>query len=204
MTMIREDLNRRLEALKLTLGEDELHLRMEAPNSMIFGRAKRNVEELRAIEATLATMQLADAQRDLAAAQEKVAGAQVAANKHAEAEKSRAEEVNFWLRRLLTTTAIANAVGFVSVVAFMTKSDSPLIAPKDVGQALSAFFGGTLVGGAFPVVRIFQLWADSLADRGEGKGIRFDWIYAAAAIGLFLYGLLLVIGCARGYYSARA
>lgn len=96
MTDIRGRLNERRRELLQSFDDDAMWVRGGAdPTSPRYERSGRNIVELREIEATLATMQLADAQAGVADAQREVAAAQRDANVTAERERSASEDVTF-------------------------------------------------------------------------------------------------------------
>ncbi|QYF87281.1 hypothetical protein [Brevundimonas sp. PAMC22021] len=182
------------------------------------------LNELFHIESTLATYQLADAQRELVAAQTAATRAQEAAtdelriaNAAADDAKTKGEEVQFWSRRFLTNLLVANAAGFVAVLTFMVKTDSPVIRQEDVLNALACFGSGAVLGGCVPLFRIIEVrfgsgfhkvgpdaqprkspWGRFYSDNG------LNFVAAVGGSILLAMGIMVVIGCARGYYAAKS
>lgn len=202
MTHIRDDLNRRLAELRDASVQDAVWVRDgAAPGSAYFERASRNLNELRSIEATLATMQLADAQLEVADAQREVAQAQRQANEEEASKRSKSEETAFWARRYFTTIAVANAGALFAVVAFMVKPDSPAFPDEDVLGIIRLLMAGTVMGGAYPLVRIAGL--RGLMGLGLGRQIVVDWMWPAVMTFLLLGGLAGIIGTVGEAYLDR-
>lgn len=204
MTDIRQRLNDRRAELLNSFDEDAMWVRDgAAPSGPQYERSQRNIAELRDIENTLALMQLADSQDGVAKAQREVAEAQRDLNAQEQKSRSASEETAFWIRRFLTTVAIANAAGLVSVLAGISKTDAPLLNSAAVVVAVVCFSAGTVLGGLYPLLRAAALV------RAEGPAPlphlrRFvNWWYPAITAGLFLGGSVCLVVVVLGYYLGR-
>lgn len=162
MSDIRDDLNARMNVLRAQFSVNADIVRTSLSDSRDFATAQRNIQELRDIESTIATMQLADAQDRVAKSQLEVASQQQAANTADAAKRSANEESSFWARRFLTSITVANLGGFVAVVLFLSKSDSPLVDISDVSMAIRTFALGTAIGGIYPLAKIaaIAIWKE--------------------------------------------
>ena len=196
MTEIRAGLNRRLEELRGRLEFDKDNLLKYGPEDHMYLHAQRNISELREVEAILATMQLADAQLQVAKAQREDTEAR---SKKA----STAEEFSFWSRRFLTTTTVAHAVGLVSTLAFLTKKDSPRVPVEDVEKVLECFLAGLLLGGSYPLMMMLWVWLslDAAKDFLLRSGTLILW--PAFTTLLLLAAIAHVSGVALGIAAAR-
>jgi hypothetical protein len=221
MADIRPNLNSRLAKLKLLYGRDVEIPETEDVDSKAFKIAEANRAEIRHLESTLATFQLADAQDRATEAQtaatdeqRRANAAAEKANSDAEKAKGKSEEINFWSRRFLTNVAIANGAGFVAVLSFMVKPDSPIIEATDIWSAMELFGMGTALAASVPILRLLEIGFTELANlAATPKRFRFiykpyeygfmNWSAAFLASGLFISGMAVTIGCARGYYEAR-
>lgn len=165
-------------------------LARESPRSQEYERAVRNIGELRSIEATLATMQLADAQRENARAQRAVAEAQADANR-AEAD---ARELNndrsFWARRFMTTATVANAAGLVSVLSYAARPEAMAVGKEQVAAVLAYFFAGTFLGGLYPLFRLLGIQLKLTNGRLPSLA---EWTLQLMIAAAFLRGLILVV-----------
>lgn len=190
MTDIRQELNLRRNELREREPEDRLMLARESPRSQEYERAVRNIGELRSIEATLATMQLADAQRENARAQRAVAEAQADANR-AEAD---ARELNndrsFWARRFMTTATVANAAGLVSVLSYAARPEAMAVGKEQVAAVLAYFFAGTFLGGLYPLFRLLGIQLKLTNGRLPSLA---EWALQLIIAAAFLRGLILVV-----------
>jgi len=157
MTDIRANLNRRRDDLRprLEAAHDTIH--RTVIGSPEYEGHRQVIDEVAAIEATLATMQLADAQRAVARAQHEVATAQQVANQRADSERSAREDEAYWVRKFMTNITIANGAGLAAGVLFMIKSDSPLVEPEIVGKVVKMFAVGTVMGGALPLLALLGM-----------------------------------------------
>lgn len=227
MADIRRELNRRRGRLRLHEDADRATVIECDPKSQVYRMSRANLDELFHIESTLATIQLADAQDRATTAQQEATAEQAKANAAADAKKSEGEEVTFWTRRFMTSMSIANAAGFVAVLSFMFKEDSPAIHTKDVRMALAYFGIGAIMGGLVPVIHLFSIYARAEANRIERRmelrpelrkgfygfavkmngyfyGNRYlTWGYVLSGFSLFAWALLITVGSATGYYEAR-
>ncbi len=201
MSDIRARLNVRRDDLLARVPRDEMFVEGGAHvGSQSYDIASRNLGELRAIEATLATMQLADAQMGVAAAQREIAAAQRAANDQADTARSVKEEESFWSRRYLTTLAVANAGGLFAFLAFLTRADAPLVPWWMVTSAFGAFLLGSVYGGTYPLQRLLLL-----KPRAHGKVVRLAvtfWVPFAMTV-CFALALCVVTAGAFTVYDAR-
>lgn len=203
MTDIRENLNRRRQELLLSFDNDAMWVRDGAnPNSAQYERSKRNIVELREIEATLATMQLADAQAGVAGAQREVAAAQRDANETAEKERTASEDVTFWTRRFLTTISVGNAAGLSAVLIAMNQADAPSVGLERLGWIILAFGGGAFLGGTVPLLRLV-LAADRLRSMRAFLRLLAGWVYPILATACFLIGATFLIDMSLSNYAAR-
>lgn len=245
MSDIRDLLNDRRDELAQTWMLDRVMLEKRGVDTESYRKALDRQKEREHIEATLATFQLADAQRELVAAQERATEAQIlataeqrVANAAASQEKKDAdeaaskakiveEEVTFWTRRFMTSMSIANAAGFIAVLTFMFKQDSPAIQSRDVRLALAYFGIGAIMGGLVPVIHLMTIWARSYfggrlkeieqQPGGPSSSLKFmltvnnafygnrylTWVYVLSGFSLFAWALVITVGCATGYYDAR-
>lgn len=190
------------------------------------------------MEATLATFQLADAQDRATQAQQAATEQQRLANvadsaeqRHLarEAEKSKAteEEITFWTRRFMTSVSIASAAGFVAVLTFLLKTDSPAIGVKPVRMALTYFGVAAGMGAFVPIIhllsiysrRLFSLYEATITQRQDPRpsftaallliyrtlyaNPFLNWFYVMTAVMLFVGAVTITVGSAAGYYEAR-
>lgn len=225
MSRLREDINARRDVLLPLVIRDYDIVENLNEGANVRAVSQVRINELRQIEATLATFQLADRQAELVMAQERATNAQQAAtsqlkiaNDAAEVAKGTNEEVAFWSRRFITNLAIANGAAFVAVLSFMLKKDSPFVPFNDVFEALKAFGYGTTVAACYPLVRILELKSyvyirkrqlEGLASipKSFAKRIWSDYggsipIVLGSAL-LFGSGMVTVLGSAQGYYNAK-
>ena len=217
MTDIRHRLNVRREQLIEREATDHKTLNAGQATTSRFQTAARNVEELRSIDATLATMQLADAQREVASSQRKVAEAQQEANKQSEREGADREEFGYWTRRFLTNITIANSAGFAAIVLFISKPDSPLMDYEAVKKATMYFFYGMILGGAVPILAMLGMFVNSPKSMTYFIN-RWRWIkilysmtsknlligmYALLATIMLVSGIRVTIDTTTSYYESR-
>lgn len=203
MTDIRERLNERREELLQNFDKDAMWVRDGAdPSSPRYERSRRNIVELREIEATLATMQLADAQVGVADAQREVAAAQRDANLTAERERSASEDVTFWSRRYLTTISVGNAAGLSAVLIAMNQADAPAVDLRGLVWIILAFGGGAFLGGTVPLLRV-ALAVERLKPMRAFLALLAGWIYPILATACFLFGATSLIDMSLSSYSAR-
>lgn len=204
MSDIRDELNKRLQELRETAAKDVVSVRDgAAPTSVTYERASRNLAELREVEATLATMQLADAQRDVANAQREVADQQRVANEADARQRSTAEESAFWARRFLTSITIANVGGLVAVLVFLSKPDSPVVPLDSAGWAVRLFAAGTFLGGAYPLAKITALWIWRDRPRPLNAAVMAEFVIPGLATFALLTGTAIATGAVFDVYSAR-
>lgn len=217
MTDIRHRLNVRREQLIEREAADHKTLNAGQATTSRFQTAARNVEELRSIDATLATMQLADAQREVASSQRKVAEAQQEANRQSERDGADREEVGYWTRRFLTNITIANSAGFAAIVLFISKPDAPLMDYEAVKKATMYFFYGMILGGALPLLALLGMfvkstksvtfftnrwrWAKAL-DSITSKNLLVG-MYAALATVMLVSGIRITLDTTTSYYESR-
>lgn len=201
---IRDQLNQRLRELRQTEGRDAMWVREgAAPRSANYERASRNLAELREVEATLATMQLADAQLEVAKAQREVAAQQRHANDADAMKRSKAEDSAFWARRFLTSITVANVGALVAVLVFMSKPDSPLVPTSSTTMAVRLFMVGTLLGGFYPVGKIFALWLWNDQRRPLAPRIIADIFLPAVAAAALFAGSWISIQAVFDVYEQR-
>lgn len=217
MTDIRHRLNVRREQLIEREEADHKTLNAGAATTSRFQTAARNVEELRSIDATLATMQLADAQRELANSQRQVAEAQQEANRQSAKEGADREEVGYWARRFLTNITIANSAAFAAIVLFISKPDSPLMDYEAVRKATMLFFYGMILGGALPLLALLGMFVKSSKSVTYVTN-RWPWakalnsitsknvlvgMYAALATVMLISGIRITLDTTTSYYESR-
>jgi hypothetical protein len=201
---IREQLNDRLGELRGTAARDANWVRDgAAPSSANYERASRNLAELRTIEATLATMQLSDAQKEVAKAQRDVAEAQRAATQSADAHRSKNEEIAFWVRRYLTSLAIASGATLFAVLAAMVKPDAPRFPPADVFAAVKLLGSATLLSGLYPLARALVISIDWPGRIGTFMRFLNVWGIPVVATLLFAGGIALVLVDTMTWYQAH-
>lgn len=201
---IREQLNERLRELRQTAANDSMWVREgAAPNSVNYQRASRNLAELREVEATLATMQLADAQIEVANAQRDVAEQQRLANLADATKRSTAEETAFWARRFLTSITVANVGALVAVLLFLSKPDSPLVPVTSAALAIQLFTLGALVGGAYPLAKIFALWIWNDRPKPLHAILVADFCLPALVAGSLILGAMVTTRAIFDVYQAR-
>ncbi|HEV2082794.1 MAG TPA: hypothetical protein VGR32_10125 [Brevundimonas sp.] len=197
MSDIRDNLNRRREALLPRVPLAEAHLTGAQPGSVAFDEAQQLIKELREIESILATMQLADAQREVASAQRQTADAQRKANEQASERQSQGEEINFWLRRFLLNLTVGNVAGLFAALLFITRADAPLMPVSSVRQAVVWFLIGSVIGALFPLARAGEAW------------VKQNWTFgttAAAGLQAFClaFGTYTVITTGLDHYQGRS
>lgn len=217
MTDIRHRLNVRREQLIEREALDHKTLNAGQATSSRFQTAARNVEELRSIDATLATMQLADAQKELANSQRQVAEAQQEANRQSEKEGADREELGYWTRRFLTNITIANSAAFAAIVLFISKPDSPLMDYEAVKKATMLFFYGMILGGALPLLALLGMFVKSSKSVTYVTN-RWPWakalnsitsknllvgMYAALATVMLISGIRITLDTTTSYYESR-
>jgi len=203
VTDIRGKLNERRRELLESFDEDAMWVRDGAdPSSARYERSRRNIDELREVEATLATMQLADAQAGVAGAQREVAAAQRAANETAEKERTASEDVTFWTRRFLTTISVGNAAGLSATLIAMNQADAPSVSLGRLAWIILAFGGGAFLGGTVPLLRL-ALAADRLRPMRAFLGLLAGWIYPVLATACFLIGATFLVDMSLSSYAAR-
>jgi len=203
VTDIREKLNERRNELLGTFERDAAWVRDGAdPSSPRYERSKRNIDELREIEATLATMQLADAQLRVADAQHEVASAQRASNEAADKERAASEDVTFWTRRFLTTISLGNAAGLSAVLIAMNQADAPSVDIRRLGWIIIAFGTGAFLGGTVPLLRL-ALAAKRLQPMKAFLGFLAGWLYPILVSLCFLVGVTLLVDMSLNGYVAR-
>jgi glutaminase len=201
---IRDQLNDRLQELRETATLDANWVRDgAAPTSARYERSSRNLAELRTIEATLATMQLSDAQREVAQAQRDVADAQRAATHSADAHKSKSEEISYWVRRYLTSIAIASGATLLAVLATMVKPDAPRFPSEDVFSAVKLLVSATFLSGIYPLARALVISLDWRGRVGASIGFLNVWGIPVFATILFALGVGVILINTVEWYSAR-
>ena len=202
---IRDQLNVRLQQLRLSAEKDAMWVRDGAdPRSSAYERASRNLAELRQVEATLAAMQLADAQREVALAQREVAEQQRVANEAEAVKRSLAEESAFWTRRFLTSITVANVGGLVAVLVFMSKPDSPLVPILSASLAVRYFMAGAVLGGAYPLAKIAALWIWGDRKRPASAAIVAEFILPGLATLALIAGTATATSAIFDVYGDRA
>ena len=170
MTDIRERLNARRDAIRKKLQQAETWVDEDAdPTSLKYEKGARQISELLQIEAILAQMQTADAQRALAAAQREVASAQTEDTKAREQERSEREGEAFWLRRFVTSLALAHGAGTFGAITALLRPDPPEAKWWQVFGTLGCFLLGLVIAGTLP------LWlAAKTRRRQEAQGRVWD------------------------------
>ncbi len=203
MSDIRHNLNhRRRELLQSFEGDAKWVRDGAAPSSERYERSRRNIDELREIEATLATMQLADAQIKVAEAQFEVANSQRALSEAADRARSASEDATFWGRRFLTTISLGNAAGLSAVLLAMGQSDAPSVNPRLLLWVIIAFGAGAFIGGTVPLLRLAIFSERWRGARGLLK-VLANWIYPILATLFFLVGTGLLIDISLVSYVER-
>lgn len=202
MTDIRGRLNERRQELLVSFDQDAMWVRDgAAPSSARYARSQRNIDELREIEATLATMQLTDAQINVAHAQHEVAAAQRSATEGAERARAASEDVIFWTRRFLTTISVGNAAGLSAVLIAMNQADAPSVDIRRLVWIIIAFGGGAFLGGTVPLLRLAFASERLLPMRPFLKFLA-DWLYPILAASCFLVGAVILVDLSLGSYAA--
>lgn len=200
MTDIRHHLNQRLRDLRETIPQSQAWVDKSAdPGSVRYDKAARAIDELHQIESILAQMQLADtqretaaAQREVAKAQHEVADAQRAATAASDAERAWSEGRAFWLRRLITSLAVAFGAASFAAVSALLRPDPPAASPSELNAILVLFLGGTLVtGGLLPLLLLWKPKAqpDDLLSGRVQAGV---WTLAVLSAVALLAGVALV------------
>lgn len=145
---IRDSLNERRNSLLEKISDhysivDRSSRASGNPNYDIGARA---IDELRQIEAVIAQLQLADATRDAANAQE-------AATRAADRDRSLREGSEFWSRRLLTSLTIVSGGAAFGLASIMVRQDAPDVAPIAAVLTLAGFLLSMVVmGGVVPLL----------------------------------------------------
>jgi len=202
VTDIRGRLNERRRELLLSFDQDAMWVRDgAAPSSANYARSQRNIDELREIEATLATMQLTDAQIGVAHAQREVAAAQRSATEDAERARAASEDVTFWSRRFLTTISVGNAAGLSAVLIAMNQADAPTVDLRRLVWIIFAFGSGAFLGGTVPLLRL-AFASEHLLPMRPFLEILADWVYPILAAAFFLVGAVILVDLSLGSYAA--
>ena len=170
-----EQLKRRRERLRaqpVSFIETEGH-----PNTEL----EANAEECRKMEARLAELDQADADRE---------------------DQAQAEDSKFWYRRFFTTLAIANGAAFVALAnGFLQADDRAVLAPLVHGPMMS-FAIGTFAAGAIP----FWLGATAsvahAARRTRPHPTALTLTQASITAVLFLLVIISIAGLLEGAFAA--
>jgi hypothetical protein len=200
MTDIRPRLNNRLRQLQQRLPDAEMWLDGGAqPGSQSYAWAKSWIEEIHQIEAILAQMQTADAQRALADAQHEVARAQRDATASSEADRAWNEGRAFWLRRFITSLAVAHGGAAFATISFLLRPEAPAASATQLATILVAFLGGLVTTGLTPLLLAWkpkEKEGDRLSSLVQGAA----WTSIITAALLFAIGTKTVVEVGIGTF----
>lgn len=132
---------------------------------------------------------------------------QVEAATAAAREQIEGETRNFWLRRFITTLAIANAAALTGIAAGLSQADNPGILGPHLAGALRAFATGMIAAGSMPLifyanglVREFMsaVHRRRIREASLFAGLAAQIVLTALSIVCLLVGLMQLVGVVDG------
>lgn len=158
----------------------------------IIAETTASLVQLEGVEATLA----------LAAAQRDVAAAQSADTKAQQAERSVSDEATFWFRRFATWVGIANAATLAAVLSAAISPENRPLLTADVVSLIRILFLGVIAAGLIPLM----LWRRATRDGNKGwmadVGLGLAIIMGLLAAAAFAMAVSTIIGILAGIVAA--